>query len=909
MINISMVRAKCYLIVQGLERSIIDNLLHNYDVDDPSFLVTEEQDRALTRLQEDMQESEWGLDDVTTEDLLVYLDIGDLIGLLNRHKSRVRNATQSEIQAATKLIDSHSLPAIRNRVMHTIRPLEADDLPTLTSIASSIQAAAPNLIWKPLIEGVHLAQSPAGILDVRIPPFWAEEPIILHNLPSAEFDDTGFIGRGRERRQLRTLLESDHSVVTVVGAGGVGKTALALRVCHDILEDPDSGLERIVWVSLKTQYLTADGIRTVINAVDTADALVDRLLSAISIPVDSGTKPTWDRVLEQMKANRVLLVIDNLETLGIEIRDLAVNIPRDSKLLLTSRVGLGEIELRYDMPNLSGIDAGKLFRNLGVAYNYSAISKLDDKVLKRYCERLHYNPLLIKWFVQAVGKGTRPEDVFANEDLGRALQFCWENVYDRLSPLSIEIISTLLAARQSLSQTQIQEMSAATHVSFILAMQELHQSNIVERSVERDGSTVYQVGSLVFDYLSRFHPPGNETVKRVRSQLRRWQSEQDLSAVQQNTYRYNRKALLIDSNDQRIAAPHLRNALNLMRSHGPEAAHKSLARAQELTPQWWEVYRVKAQVLEGEKRPIYEVEQAFEESISCEDTDINRFHYAVYLMRTGEYDRALEQIERAAAHQEADDISLRGIKGLVLLRNGRISEALNELKYVSSLEDTGIPVNIKRVRGTQYADALRRSVEQLYKLGNTQQAEAAAIDGLRVADRTAQNCGWDWKLAEVGIQLLAEVIGRHNTSSSTESISMKTFSDWDSTGDFRDVLSLACRNHRKTQDLLDRIYAFGGISNTSTVVSSLDHTGVIIGVVKAIRDSFGFIQTDTIGDVHMNPSSLQRPGAWRDLRVGQQVGFLVIQAEKGAHALELELYSEPNDLGSSPALRTAGRNQ
>ena len=366
MLSLSMVRANCYLILQGLERSLANNLVHNYNVSDSEFLITEEQDRALNRLREDIEESEWGLEDVKTEDLLEYLDLGDLLNLLNRHKSTVRNVNQSDIQAATRIIQSQRLPAIRKRVMHPVRPLEADDLSALMSIAKTLQVDAPSLTWEPLIEGVRLAQSPEGNLDVKMPPFWVEEPTILHNLPSPEFDDTGFIGRRSERRQLRKLIESDHSVITVVGAGGIGKTALALRVCHDILDDPDSGLERIVWVSLKTQYLTSDGIRTIINAVDTADALLDRLLSAINLPAYTGTKPTWDRVLEQMKANRILLVIDNLETLGLEIRDLAVSIPRDSKLLLTSRIGLGEIELRYQMPDLSPKDAVLLLRNLGV---------------------------------------------------------------------------------------------------------------------------------------------------------------------------------------------------------------------------------------------------------------------------------------------------------------------------------------------------------------------------------------------------------------------------------------------------------------------------------------------------------------------------------------------------------------
>lgn len=891
-----MLRAKCYLILQGLERSLADNLVHNYDVDAPNFLTSEEQNRALNRLREDMEESEWRVEEVRAEDLLVYLDLGDLVGLLNRHKSNVRNVRQLEIQNVTQVIESHSLPAIRKRVMHPVRPLEADDLPTLMSIAARLQADAPSLMWSQLIEGDRLAQSPEHTLNAKIPPFWAEEPTILHNLPSAEFDDTGFIGRTVERRRLKRLLESDHSVVTVVGGGGIGKTALALRVCHDILDDPESKLERIVWVSLKTQYLTPDGIRTVVNAVDTTDDLIDRLLSAINAPVIVDTKPTWDRVLEQMKANRVLLVIDNLETLGLEIRDLAICIPRDSKLLLTSRVGLGEIELRYEMPDLSPRDAGILLRNLGVAYNNTVISRLDKQLSKQYCQRLHYNPLLIKWFVQAVGKGIRPEDVLSNEDLDGALRFCWGNVYERLSDPSVEIIAILLAARRNLSQTQLQEMLATDHISFVEALQELHQSNIVERSVERDGSVVYRIGSLVFDYLSRYHPPDDTIVMKTRTQLRLWQTEQDRSAIQRNTYRYNRKAIHIDTNDQRIAAPHLRTALNLI-STNPSDAHKSLERAQELTPQWWEVHRVRAHVLEAQRRPIYEIEQAFEESISCEDTDINRFHYAVYLMRIEEHDRALEQIGLAAAHETSYDVSVRSIKGLVLARIGRISEALEELEYVWNHEDAGVPITIRRVHGTQFADTLRRRVEQLYALGDIKTMEEVALRGVNVVHTTSATCGWDWKLAEVGVQLLSEMTGHPDIASSLESQFVEMASEWDSDIRFRD----ACQHRRGFQTLFDRNRRLLDVlPNSSKVVLVTEQLQRLTGVVMMIRDRFGFIRSPSLGAVHMDRGSMVRQSDWQDLRVGQQVVFAVRNEDKGPHALQLELNFEQCSDGMDP---------
>ena len=893
MINISAVRAKCFCVVQGLERSLKEILVHNYDVDDAEFLTVGEQERALTRLRQDLQELEWSIDDVTTEDLLLYLDVGDLINLLNRNAGKARTIVPSEIRKVTRLLVETGLPAIRNRVMHTIRPLESDDLPTLMSLAGQIPSISQSLNWAPLKEGVRLAQGPELMLNVAIPSYWAEEAKVPHNLPSAEFDDTGFIGRSKERRQLRQLLESDHSVITIVGPGGIGKTALALRVCHDIVDDPEANLDKIVWVSLKTQELTADGIRTISNAVDTEDDLLNSLMSSMNVVVDRDASPMWDRVLEQMKSNRILLVIDNLETLGLKIRELAVGMPRDSKLLLTSRVGLGEIELRYEMPNLSPKDAGKLLRNLGVAYNYTDVARLDHSLVTEYCNKLHHNPLLIKWFVQAMGKGVRPADILSKEDIGDALRFCWENVYLQLSPLSRKIVTILLSARRNLSQTQLQELLATHYVSFVLALQQLHQSNIIERNVGRDGGAVYQVGSLVLDYLGRYHPPNDSFVRKTREQLRAWQIEQERSAVDRRTYRYSHRTIVIETSDQSIAGPHLRNALNAVHSHSSGEANKYLERARELCPQWWEVHRVRAYVLQQENRPIYEVEQAFEDSINCEDTDVNRFHYAVYLMGIGEYERALEQIESGLVHRTAKATSLRSIRGLILLRSGRLSDALIELEYVWNQNDAGVPQGIRRVQGTQLAGGLRRRTEQLYSLGEIEKAEEHVLKGLNVASVTAEHCGWDWKLAEVGIDLLSEVMGRHNMTSPSESKFKEIALSWDQNVKFMTAFGEASRKRKKVRALFERNIAIHGVMPNSTgVIPSPDSTSTRLntGAVNRVIKNFAFIQTDSpLGDVHMDRSSLANPSEWKNIFVGQRVVFMVTQEDKGPHALGLEI--------------------
>ena len=888
MLNISVARAKCYLILQGLERTIAANLLRSENARTIDFFAPTEQDRALSRLWTDIGDSGWGLEDVDAEDLLVYQDLGDLINLFNRHRSTIRDVNADDVLIATQSILDSNVPSIRKRVMHPVRPLETNDLSTLMSVATSLPIEARSINWMPLNEGFIASQAPEMNMDVVIPRYWAEEPGIQHNLPVAEFDDTGFVGRNQERRDLRNLLESNHGVVTVVGAGGIGKTALALRVCNDILENPGSilDLERIVWITLKTRQLTSDGVQAITHAIDTTTALTDRLQLEMGIEQQVAG---WDRIVAQMAANRTLLVIDNLETLGSEIRELAIEIPRDSKLLLTSRVGLGEIELRYPMPRLSTRDAAALMRNLGTTYNYDTIQTLSLENVRQYCGQLYYNPLLIKWFVQAVGRGTSPSDVIANRDLDAALRFCWENVYSRLSELSKEIISTLLAARRELSQTQLQALLGVNQIEFAQALQQLRQSNIVELNLVSDNNSMYRIGALVIDYLSSNHPPSDRVVSNTRQQLRRWQNEQDRSVEQYNTYRYARNAVRIENNDQSIAAPKLRNALNVMTSFGPESAHRLVDQAQELTPRWWEVHRVRAHICEIERRPVYEIEEAFEESIRCQDNDINRYHYAVYLKNIQEYERALEHVGAALDNASVDLVTLRSLRGLLLLRLGRPEDALENLEFAwatGGTDQANVPMQIRRVHGTQLADGYRRYAAKLINLGDTNAAKTNVLAGLETVCDTVEICDWDHKLAEMGVQLLSEII----STSEFDGDGTDEMQQIGLTFDLDESFRASCKGSRRVRLNLER---FAGLRDifvrTSKLVLNVDRSRRFVGTVKAMMNNYGFINSFDLGDVHFDRSSLARLGDWQELIIGLEVTFCVDQQDRGPHAWELEI--------------------
>ena len=884
----TLAREKAYIILSGLERSLGDNILRNFDLDRPGFLVEEERLRAIQRLREDQDDPSVELGDVAVDELLRYLDLGDLVSLLNRHARCARNALPEHIDAATKLIAETGALTIRKRVMHPVRPLEIDDYPRLLKLAASIQNVAPSLAWDPLAINLRRLSRESGLVDVAIPRFWAVEAAITHNLPPAEFDDTGFIGRVRERRDLRKLLESDHRVITVVGPAGIGKTALALRVCNDLLEDSEPAFERMVWVTLKTKHLTAEGIRQISGAIDSLGALVDSILRSLNIPIG---EPKWDTILDQLNSSRTLLVIDNLETLGEEVRELVLSIPEKSKVLFTSRVGLGEIEVRYELSTFAPKDANALLRTLVAIHNCSALKSLSQEIVNTYTSKLGFNPLLIKWFVLGVCRGTDPEVLLAKERLDAPLSFFYDKIYEELNALARQILSTLLAARRELTRAQLQDLTGVQYVPFSQALQDLVRTSMVRRFSTLDGTMVFQIDQVVYEYLSANYPPNDALVKAVRERMRVWRLEQEKSVKETGRYRYGPNALHVSKTDERIAAQHLLRALKAIRVGDLEGAAAALTTAEQITPTWSEVYRLKARLFEAQKRPIYDVEHAFEQSIQMDDNDVNRYHYATYLMRQDEYERALEQIERGAAHPSALPLIFGSLKGLTLMRMGEISDAIVELQEVWNSRSKSIPVKVGITQGTQLAEAHRRQAEQTVLLGKLPEAVASCRHAATIIDEAVKDYGYDLQLVDTAVNVLRCIAGKVDQGGDHQQPLQETAGRWDSSAEFRRHAIGAdrvCDHFRKNPALQSLFPIIAGELRSMGQIRR--YTGSIHQINP--RYEYGFINSSELGRVHFRRSSLVDQSVWPQLKEDDAVVFAVVvprDSSKLPHAVSLEV--------------------
>jgi predicted ATPase/class 3 adenylate cyclase len=156
-----------------------------------------------------------------------------------------------------------------------------------------------------------------------------------HNLPAQL---TSFVGRRAERQELTGLLDR-HRLVTVVGAGGAGKTRLALQVAADVVNAYPDG----VWfVDLAA---VADEVE-VIGAVATA----------VGVRPEPG-RPIGATLADHVARRRMLLVLDTCDTHPARAAGLVVRLlggGAEVRVLATGREPLAvHGELVWRIPPLS----------------------------------------------------------------------------------------------------------------------------------------------------------------------------------------------------------------------------------------------------------------------------------------------------------------------------------------------------------------------------------------------------------------------------------------------------------------------------------------------------------------------------------------------------------------------------
>ena len=293
---------------------------------------------------------------------------GDYVGLDVHLAARIAAAGhggQVLLSEATRSLVAHRLPhGVRVQALGTFR---LKDFP------------GPERLHQLEIAGLSSQFPPLRAVDVRrahIPP-----------------ETTSFIGRSTELKEIAHLL-AERRLVTLTGAGGTGKTRLALRTAADVAERFPDG----------TFFVALATVRDV-------SRLPVAIAGGLELPEDPG-RAAADALRRWLAERELLLALDNLEQIdgaGLVVDDLLASAPK-IRVLATSRAPLqvsGEQEaavppLPVPPPEaaaaaLRKFDAVRLFVDRARLVRPHFSPSADDlRVIATIVERLDGLPLAIE---------------------------------------------------------------------------------------------------------------------------------------------------------------------------------------------------------------------------------------------------------------------------------------------------------------------------------------------------------------------------------------------------------------------------------------------------------------------------------------------------------------------------------
>jgi predicted ATPase/class 3 adenylate cyclase len=244
---------------------------------------------------------------------------GDYVGIDVNRAARIAEAAhggQILLSQATRSLVEHGLPegaSLRDLGEHRLKDIaHSEHLHDVT------------------IQGLRADFPPPRTIDAR-----------PNNLP---VQLSSFVGREEEIAEVRRLLDRSR-LLTLTGAGGTGKTRLALQVAAEVLPGFAGGA---FFVDLSTV---------------TDDALVPSAVArALDVPEVPG-RPLLESVKDHLRTAELLLVIDNVEQV-LEARPVVQELlgaAPNLRVVVTSRVALsvgGEQE--YEVPPLELPDPERL---------------------------------------------------------------------------------------------------------------------------------------------------------------------------------------------------------------------------------------------------------------------------------------------------------------------------------------------------------------------------------------------------------------------------------------------------------------------------------------------------------------------------------------------------------------------
>jgi len=738
--------------------------------------------------------------------------------------------------------------------------MEIDDLANVLELAGQLSGQGSDY-WTDTRETLEKLKADSSYvlgLTIDLPTAASTGP--MHNLPVPDFDETGFFGRKAQVARIKKIVRGPYPVVSILGDGGIGKTSVALKVAYELLDDPSSKFDSIVWVTAKATVLSANEIRRVSDAIEDSLGLFVR--AADELGGDGATKDPVEEVLAYLETFRVLLILDNLETvLDTRLRDFLLDLPLGSKVILTSRIGAG-VENPVQLEPLTDDESHQLLRTVARIREVTAVESLGDPDLRNLASKIAGHPLYIKWFVSGVQAGRRPEELLSDNSL--LLDFCMSNVYEFLHDDAQSVLQCMQVLPDEKRQAEVAFLVSFDAQTAQSALLQLLTTNFVhmESQTQHHGlETTYQLSEFGRTYLDKQHPVSSE---RRRVFLERYAEMREMGwrlQAENTASPYDSHTVNVRDSGDFSTARLLRDAITALERAEYDEALGFCREAQVLSPMYSESWRVEA-LVQAALPNVNAARTAFERAVELDPGSATlNFLFGTFLSEARvDVDGAVRYL-RKAAQLDRDNPYFLGSLSWALLEAGHSDDAAATAARVVNLRAPDVhaaPSLIVGLRAHSFLLESAVSSGHLYR----------ALEGLEAASEIARSA-WREILVDESIDRLVQL---RSLASSLQGL-----------------LEAGEDEYR-----IAKTAEFVALFDAKIESTGIDTSNRRIGTIKTLvgEKGYGFIGLEHGADYFFHIRNMASESEWPYLEAGARVAFTLNAADsRGLRAVDVRWLS------------------
>lgn len=668
-----------------------------------------------------------------------FIDLKDIIIFQSSYISYFPNATLTQKQFNEYYDELYEL---RCKIAHT-KPFNSIDLDKLIEIVEIIiKEISPynKDINKYLKE---LKNDPTNITVLDVPIGFGEDivdKITPNNIPTPDYEyDGGFVGRKNDIEQVKKLLlGNSHRVISITGGGGVGKTSLASKVVDEIIKKEKNRFDYIIWLSAKDKKLSYLGIEDVEPTVKDYEELLDIILEVTELQDEKLSIEEKEKNVNLIldMCNKILIVIDNLETITDEkIKNFILDSHPNLKILITSRKGLGQVNRIYELKELKEPEAIFLFRIICRDKNLITLSKLNDKVIKKYVKKVSFYPLAIKWLIGHASKGKNIDDVIKsiNDDSSDITKFCFEQIYNDLSENAKTILCALSCFDDPPSSGILNFVVNMSKEDFEDGINELILVSLVvpEQYLSKQSSLCvsYILLPLTRGFVNNQLDKNQLLRRNIQDRLTKVQTTNEDAERAKKQYRFSLSNMGAVTDEEKVAAMLLQSARQKYQEGFYDQACSDYKQAQKIAPEFPTVYR-NWSVMESQERHYVEADKLMAKAVSLNPKDPQTWlTWGNMKMKHDMIDEALAKYTEAYK-LDCDDYVILNALGKAKCRLGEHKEADKLLKLASNQVSSSYSRKHEIMNRTSIAENLRRWGEILKDDRNFENTEEKLFEAL-----------------------------------------------------------------------------------------------------------------------------------------------------------------------------------